>query len=457
MNRGLTSASVDELLDSFGTLQSGLMPREEFDRLQNILRKDDQAVQIYVEYVAQTVALRQPHILEDEALGEPVSRRKAVHQAADDASFLWVTPRIAGVMTCLLASVMILSVCWGVEWFASRTVRPALVAFPLRQLEADQTEERRLSAGLRRDEVVRLDQGFAQFCMASGVLVNVEAPAELKFTGTNKVQLLSGKVDADVPHSAIGFCLETPSGEIVDLGTRFCVQVDKNGGTNCGVLTGSVEAFAQDAKSDREYEPLRLMEGTAVSVKSGKIQAIDHQSFVDGFTSMDNAVRGVLQCTSNLSFLREAPLQLGPQTGPLLFFEQEGVTTTGEEIVNIVSPGSYKPDEYNPPVHHLPAGLTVSSLMFFVRADEGEAIHRQGAVEIRFTYPIVGIMTNQAGLSASQSIFGHPETDYLAMGVKDRPGIEPNDVVSISEDRRTLFIQYTALIDGCRILLKTDE
>lgn len=457
MNRGLTSASLDELLDSFGTLQSGVMPKEEFDRLQNILRKDDQAVQIYVEYVAQTIALRQPHILEDEALGEPVSRRKAVHQASNDESFSWVTPRVAGMMTCLLASVMILFVCWSVEWFVSGTVRPALVAFPLRQLEADQTEERLLSAGLRRGEVVRLDHGFAQFCMASGVLVNVEAPAELKFTGTNKVQLLSGKVDADVPHSAIGFCLETPSGEIVDLGTRFCVEVQKNGGTNCGVLTGSVEAFAQDTKSDREFEPLRLMEGTAVSVKSGKIQAIDHQSFVDGFTSMDNAVRGVLRYTSNLTFLREAPIQLGSQTGPLLFFEQEGIATTGEEIVNIVDPGSYHPDEYKPPVHQLPAGLTVSSLMFFVRADKGEANHRQGAVEIQFTYPIVGIMTSQAGLSASQSIFGHPETDYLAMGVNDRPGIEPNDLVRISEDRRTLFIQYMALIDGCRILLKTDE
>ncbi len=457
MSRGLTSICLDDLLDHFGKLQSGLMSKEEFARLQDILRQDDQAIQIYVEYVAQSVAIRQPTILEEEEYDEPVVRRKRPQDPVAPDTFAWVTPRRAGFVTCVLASLVVLSCCQFVEWLLDVRSKPNLVAFPLRHIEADTTEERLLRSGIHPNDMIHMEQGFAQFQMSSGVTVNVEAPAELKFVNENEVELISGKVDADVPKAAIGFRLKTPSGEIVDLGTRFCVEVNENGVTRCGVLNGLVETSALGSDTSKsDTEPLRLMEGTAVSVASGQFQAVDHRSFVEEFAPMDNALRGVLSVSSELKFLRRVPQQVGKDLGPILFFEKEGYQTTGQEIVNFSQTGSIQPDEYMPPIEQLPSGLIVSSLLFYARAPEGATVNQQGSVEIRFTYPIVGIITSPKELKKTQTYFGSSQTEYLFFGPNDRAGLEPNDQIWISEDRRTLTLQYSTLIDSCRILLKTD-
>lgn len=89
---------------------------------------------------------------------------------------------------------------------------------------------------------LRLREGLATLHFDSGAEVTLEAPAELKLVDSMNCQLLSGTAVTDVPESAIGFRIETPSAKVVDHGTRFVVNVDEaSGATKTQVLEGMVE------------------------------------------------------------------------------------------------------------------------------------------------------------------------------------------------------------------------
>src|ERR1041385_8670525 len=64
--------------------------------------------------------------------------------------------------------------------------------------------------------VLRLESGVVELGFASGARAAIEGPAELKVTDRNSVELLSGKMSADVPHNAIGFTVKTPNATVVD-------------------------------------------------------------------------------------------------------------------------------------------------------------------------------------------------------------------------------------------------
>ena len=58
-------------------------------------------------------------------------------------------------------------------------------------------------------------------------------------------RLLFGDLVADVPEQAVGFQVETPSGIVTDLSTKFEVNVNKNGQSDVHVIKGMVEATAR--------------------------------------------------------------------------------------------------------------------------------------------------------------------------------------------------------------------
>ncbi len=99
------------------------------------------------------------------------------------------------------------------------------------------TEKSRLSAG-----TLQLDAGIAVIRFDSGAEVSLEAPAELDLIDAMNCRIRRGTAVANVPPSAIGFRIETPSVRVVDHGTRFSVSVDpQTGGTLTQVFDGWVE------------------------------------------------------------------------------------------------------------------------------------------------------------------------------------------------------------------------
>lgn len=111
-------------------------------------------------------------------------------------------------------------------------------------------------------EVHRLDAGALPLVTSKGVRLVIEAPATFQFESATKLRLQRGRLTAEVPPSGKGFTVVTPSGEAVDLGTRFGVDVPEAGDAEVHVFQGVVLA---QAKQDRQR---RLGTGHAVALTS---------------------------------------------------------------------------------------------------------------------------------------------------------------------------------------------
>jgi hypothetical protein len=89
---------------------------------------------------------------------------------------------------------------------------------------------------------LRLESGFAELRFNSGARVVLQGPVWLTPTAENAGQLHQGKLTARVPVPAQGFTIDTPTGQVVDLGTEFGLHVLPSGETVVSVFFGKVEA-----------------------------------------------------------------------------------------------------------------------------------------------------------------------------------------------------------------------
>lgn len=85
-----------------------------------------------------------------------------------------------------------------------------------------------------------LQSGQLVFRMGNGALVTVTGPAEFELKSTDRMELNSGVLSANVPSQAVGFTVDTPASKVVDLGTEFDVAVDESGATGVRVHKGEV-------------------------------------------------------------------------------------------------------------------------------------------------------------------------------------------------------------------------
>ncbi len=118
---------------------------------------------------------------------------------------------------------------------------------------------------------LKLLSGTAQIDMGGGAHLWLEGPSELVLRINDRVYLAEGKLLAHVPGQAVGFTVETASGQIVDLGTEFAVDV-AGGETRVAVARGAVDfvplAVGQAdgpmaAANNRPQAPKRLTAGDA--------------------------------------------------------------------------------------------------------------------------------------------------------------------------------------------------
>jgi len=94
---------------------------------------------------------------------------------------------------------------------------------------------------------VVLIRGSVQMRLSSGVLLDVAAPVEMTLVDDMHVQVLSGRITADVGADGKGFVIETPQARVVDLGTRFGVDASDAAQTSVLVFQGQVEVYEKGA------------------------------------------------------------------------------------------------------------------------------------------------------------------------------------------------------------------
>lgn len=107
-----------------------------------------------------------------------------------------------------------------------------------------------------------LTSGSLSLRLPSGVLLDVAAPAEVEFVTAMRLRVVRGKFTADVGERGKGFTIETAEARVVDLGTKFGVDVSTPGRTDVVVFEGRVEV--QEPKTQAGPPIANLIEGEAL-------------------------------------------------------------------------------------------------------------------------------------------------------------------------------------------------
>ncbi len=94
---------------------------------------------------------------------------------------------------------------------------------------------------------MELESGIAQLEFFSGVMVLVEGETSFEVVSPKEMRVSKGRVRALVPDAARGFKVSTVSGEVVDLGTEFALEV-KDDQAEMHVLQGEIEWHARSSE-----------------------------------------------------------------------------------------------------------------------------------------------------------------------------------------------------------------
>jgi hypothetical protein len=131
-------------------------------------------------------------------------------------------------------------------------------------------------------ERLRLDRGKARLLFINGVILDVEGPADLRVLSVSRVICREGRLRTQVPPGAEGFCVETPRGDVTDLGTVLGISVTKKGKTDVNVFEGQAELSARlPGQAGLRTAVLNQHEKASLGSSSGVIGSSDAMDFID--------------------------------------------------------------------------------------------------------------------------------------------------------------------------------
>lgn len=136
-----------------------------------------------------------------------------------------------------------------------------------------------------------LREGLAELLFDTNARVVIEAPAEFKILADDRIDLSYGKIYAVVPGEAIGFKVNSPSAQIIDLGTEFGIEADCDGNTYLHMIKGKTALIAGQ---EMRRTSMEVEAGAAKKVSTGTQTVTDigcnDMAFVRAFDSVKHVV-----------------------------------------------------------------------------------------------------------------------------------------------------------------------
>ncbi len=256
-------AEFDTLMQRYvdGGIQS-----DEMERLNALLRIDAEARREFAEILNVDSALAAAAAGSEASLDEKTTQDTPAHFANSVTISKSSRQKMRSVAVRLAAAACLaLMAAGGWWWHASQRVFATVVN------DAGVVE---LSSGATLgSETHSLKAGSVELVSARGARIVIEAPAEFRFESVQRLRLMKGRLSAEVPPAAKGFTVVTPSGDAVDLGTRFGVDVPLNGAAEIHVFQGEVIAKASGNTNKQS-----LRGGDAVSMDGGASTARELRS-----------------------------------------------------------------------------------------------------------------------------------------------------------------------------------
>ncbi len=246
MNR---KSEIDDLIQQYA---DGLATESDIDRLNDLLLHDSETRKLFVEYLNLDAALAAnlADAIQPKSNPEPI--------AANGTAVTLPTNQYSAPKWSLLSrwsiaiavSIIMLILAWF-WWNPGPAAEFAAVSRSFGVVE--------LPEGTKlRDQWIEINAGTVELVTSRDARVVIEAPAKFRFESAQRLHLDFGRLAADVPEQAANFTVVTPNGEAVDLGTKFGVDVARQGKTEIHVFQGEVVA-----KTDQLERPQNLKTGEA--------------------------------------------------------------------------------------------------------------------------------------------------------------------------------------------------
>lgn len=383
------------------------MGDEEFEYFESLLLNNPAARQVYIEHVE--VHSQLSYLNGAAALAEGEVFAKQPVRDAVSFSRIWL---VAGVMACCLMAGVV---------FLIRPMLPfqhgggdqadveskAAVGVMVASSQAAKEGKASSSSLVTIGQVLAPSTGDYQFRLSNGVACTLHGPAQLKFRSPFEVELEWGTLVAHVPPGGVGFRVETPSAQFVDLGTTFSVSTDAAGGSELRVFQGAVSARSKSG-GVLETSPLLVSAHQTVrfsptgEAKPADIPTPDPQDVQRGLMQL----YGIRKLKGTIQLLPAAPVsvQLGKlqsDTAIFLIHEQSCVELVQPLVVVPPHPQSYsKPGTFVP--LELPAGTRCASYLLHCDFKDGEQMLSGTVV---FDRPILGVIFSSDGLQHSDRLF----------------------------------------------------
>lgn len=277
---------------------NGAIAPDAHEDLQTLLAASSRARQLYWETMAVHTGLEW-QLAGKEGCDDLVARLIVEagaerRNSANHRSTLRIVAWSSALAACLLAAALGAWALWDIDLGKQRNViahrdNEEPVVGRLTSLVAGT----RWSFGRRSDrnspdaflgDTISVDVGAVELTFGSNVVAQMKAPMVLHLVSSERVQLLHGRIQVDVPEGAEGFSVETATAEIVDLGTSFSVEV-VDGGTDLIVHEGEVDLKVTgtreiDQQSGAAVKRFRGGEAVRVHV-DGTLSRIDNVHSAD--------------------------------------------------------------------------------------------------------------------------------------------------------------------------------
>ncbi|MCH2581528.1 MAG: FecR domain-containing protein, partial [Planctomycetes bacterium] len=317
---------------------------------------------------------------------------------------------------------------------------------------------------------IRLESGLAKLRFSSGAKVTLEGPAEYEIISNDLTRLVSGRLSAKIPRSAIGFKVDTPTARVLDLGTAFGVDVDDQGATEVAVFEGEVEVELPDPVESRKGKRL-ITHGNSGRTEAGAKEISDALYDVSKFRKTWPVTAGMVSTAGMVKFAPPGPLRTlleHEDDDHLVILPERGSFTVSKKLkvrANITVPGEYSKRGSMEIGRIEPGRVLASYLVQFNPVEEGKKKREQKNLRLvgiaTFERPIAGVITATGLLRATDKTLGGHSDPLVVKGRGLEIGTRrPVDTVILSDDRKTLVLDLHVSggqIDQIRVLVEGEE
>lgn len=318
------------------------------------------------------------------------------------------------------------------------------------------------------------ENGDATLLLDNGVELQLRGPAELELLSVGHGILHRGQISARVPENAIGFRLDAPGVNVIDLGTEFSVAVDEAGQPKVHVFKGKVRAALPTLPETRTE--LGAGETARFDVALGKVSRGEKD--LSPFPPLEDDAK-LPHTTGDVRYLRRPPESVKAGTfehDSIIVFEEQAEFTLPEPVQVVLGASNQQEgtDPSVPEVATLPAGTQVRSFyVHFDRVGRGQSdVESKGS--ITFDRPVLGLVIPFKSLAQTDAWLAHSGTGYESggnrllemrfMGWKQSNSQRPNtsgrfDEIHLGPDGRTVTMDLLTgwAVDQFRVLVAVEQ